>query len=167
MIAVRFSKIVIAAGIALFAFLAGLGNVTDYASNWNFVQHVLAMDTIFPDSTLRWRAITDPRLQALAYGAIIGVEFLTCLAFAAASLAMARALRAPSLEFQRAKNFVAWGVMLGFGLWFIGFMAIGGEWFAMWQSKSWNGQSAAFAFTMVIVAAGIYILLENDGTADR
>lgn len=163
MIAIRLSKIVIAGGLALFALLAALGNVTDYDSNWAFVQHVLAMDTIFPDSKLKWRAITDPTLQALAYWAIIATEFLVFVAFAAAKLAMFRALRRPGRDFRRAKRFAAWGVLLGFALWFIGFMAIGGEWFAMWQSKAWNGQSAAFAFSVTILAAGIYILLDNDG----
>ena len=160
--AIRLSKIVIAFGLALFAFLAGLGNITDYNSNWAFVQHVLAMDTIFPDSKLKWRAVTDPTLQAAAYWAIIAAEFLTALAFAAATIAMIRALKAPKIEFQRAKRFAAWGVAAGFALWFVGFMAIGGEWFAMWQSKAWNGQSAAFAFSVTILVAGIYILLDND-----
>lgn len=167
MIAIRCSKIVIAAGLALFAFLAALGNVTDYGSNWAFVQHVLAMDTVFPESKLKWRAINDPTLQAAAYWLIIAAEFLTFAAFAAAALAMARAWRAPGTEFRRAKRYVGWGVLLGFALWFIGFMAIGGEWFAMWQSKSWNGQSAAFAFYMTILAAGIYILMDNDGEGGR
>ena len=26
---------------------------------------------------------------------------------------------------------------------YFGFMAVGGEWFLMWQSKTWNGQDAA------------------------
>jgi predicted small integral membrane protein len=30
-----------------------------------------------------------------------------------------------------------------FMLWFFMFMVIAGEWFAMWQSKTWNGQAAA------------------------
>ena len=51
-IAIRLSKIVMTGGIGFWAFLVVLGNVTDYDSNWAFVQHVMAMDTIFPDSQL-------------------------------------------------------------------------------------------------------------------
>ncbi len=161
--AVRLSKIVMTGGLALFAFLVTLGNITDPASNWAFVQHVLAMDTVFPDSTLTWRAITDPTVQLAAYVAIILAEALTCLAFAAATWAMAAKFRATKAEFQRAKSLTAIGVLLGFGLWFIGFMGIGGEWFAMWQSAIWNGQTAAFQFYVTILGVGIYVFLDTDG----
>lgn len=56
--------------------------------------------------------------------------------------------------------------MLGFALWFIGFMAIGGEWFTMWQSAIWNGQTAAFQFYVTILGVGIYVFLDTDGEPD-
>jgi len=167
MIAVRLSKIVITGGLAFFAFLVTLGNVTDYDSNWAFVQHVLWMDTIFPDSRLMWRAITDPALQQAAYLAIIVTEGLTCLAFSIATLRMVRSLTASKAAFRRAKSFAAVGVLFGFCLWFIGFMAIGGEWFAMWQSQIWNGQESAFRLSVTILAAGIYIFLDSDGEPEQ
>ena len=41
---------------------------------------------------------------------------------------------------------------MGICLWFVGFIAVGGEWFLMWQSKIWNGQDAAFRmFTMLFL----------------
>ena len=52
-IAIRLSKIVMTGGLGFWALLVTLGNITDYDTNWAFVQHVLAMDTIFPDSTLK------------------------------------------------------------------------------------------------------------------
>jgi predicted small integral membrane protein len=48
----RFSKAIITIAIGLFALLITFGNTTDYYSNYFFVEHVLKMDTIFPDSTL-------------------------------------------------------------------------------------------------------------------
>jgi predicted small integral membrane protein len=162
-IVVRLSKIVMTGGLAFWAFLVTLGNVTDYDSNWRFVQHVLAMDTVFPDSTLTWRAITSPAVQTLAYWAIIATEGLTSLAFLAAAVLMARKLTAGTAAFQRAKSATAIGVALAFALWFIGFMAIGGEWFAMWQSGTWNGQDAAFTFYMTVLAVAVYVFLDTDG----
>lgn len=162
-ISVRLSKVVLAAGIAFFAFLVTLSNIVDYGTNWEFVQHVLEMDTIFPDSTLRSRAVTDPTIQRAAYLAIIVTEGLTCLVFLVAAALMVWNLRAPRDEFIRAKSFVAIGVVLAFGLWFVGFMTIGGEWFAMWQSKVWDGQSAAYRFDLTIVGVAIYIFLDTDG----
>ena len=87
MVIVRLSKIVMIVGLAFWSFLVTLGNVTDYGTNWAYVQHVLSMDTIFPESTLTWRAITDPTIQAIAYWAIIVTEGLACLAFLVAAIA--------------------------------------------------------------------------------
>jgi predicted small integral membrane protein len=167
MMVVRLSKIMMTGGLAVWAFLVTLGNVTDYDSNWAFVQHVLSMDSIFPESSLKWRAITDPTIQRFAYLAIIVTEGLTCLAFLVATWLMARRLDAGKDEFQRATACTAVGVLLGFGLYFVGFMAIGGEWFAMWQSQAWNGQPSAFRFCLAILAVGIYVFLDTDSELER
>ncbi len=162
MVLVRLSKILIAAGLALFCLLVAIGNITDYGSNWRFVQHVLAMDTIFPDSKLTWRAITNPDLQTAAYWGIIAAEALAGIAFAAAAWRMLRALRVPKSAFVAARQTMAVGVTVAFALWFIGFFVIGGEWFAMWQSSMWNGQRTAFMFVIAVMAAGIYVMQDTD-----
>lgn len=46
---------------------------------------------------------------------------------------------------------------MGFLVWFLGFMVVGGEWFAMWQSSTWNGQDAAFKFYMTMLAVLIFV----------
>ena len=46
----------------------------------------------------------------------------------------------------------------GFLVWFTGFMAIGGEWFLMWQSETWNGQDAAFRFYATILLVTLYVI---------
>jgi predicted small integral membrane protein len=49
-------------------------------------------------------------------------------------------------------------------MWMVAFLGVGGEWFLMWQSKTWNGQDAAFRMFTVI---GIVLLLltrpDSDG----
>jgi hypothetical protein len=49
---VRLSKIILCLCLAAFAFLVTFGNITDYGSNFAFVQHVLSMDTTFPGNKL-------------------------------------------------------------------------------------------------------------------
>ena len=66
---------------------------------------------------------------------------------------------APAAAFNRAKRWAVAGLVLGFVTWQVGFMAIGGEWFGMWQSATWNGVSSAFRFHMTIVAVLIYVSL--------
>lgn len=55
-------------------------------------------------------------------------------------------------------------VLAGFVLWFLGFMAIGGEWFLMGQSPHWNGRVSAFRFYMTLLALGIFV---NQGDGER
>jgi len=59
MIAMRAAKIAMVAAIALFASLVAFGNTTDYGTNFAFVQHVLSMDSIFPNSAITYRAIRE------------------------------------------------------------------------------------------------------------
>jgi predicted small integral membrane protein len=44
----RYTKIAMILALAAFAFLTVFNNITDYRSNFNFVQHVLSMDTTLP-----------------------------------------------------------------------------------------------------------------------
>ena len=161
MLALRLTKIGMAGSLAAFAFLVTFNNITDYGSNYGFVQHVLSMDTTFPDSTLRWRAITNPTLWNAGYLLIILGEALTCAAYSIGTVALLRQLRASGATFNRAKQFVFIATGLGFLVWFFGFMVVGGEWFAMWQSKTWNGQEAAFRFYVAIQGAGVFIALDD------
>ncbi|MPZ38685.1 MAG: DUF2165 family protein [Rhizobiales bacterium] len=161
MIVVRAAKIVMVAAIALFATIVVFGNVTDYGTNFAFVQHVLSMDTIFERSTIRYRAIESPALHRVAYALIIAAEALTAVLCWIGTFALARRLRADASTFNRAKAFAVAGLTLGFLLWQVGFMTVGGEWFGMWQSKSWDGVPSAFRFVMVITAVLIFLVLPD------
>ena len=77
MIAIRAAKVATVAAIALFASLVTFGNLTDYNTNFVFVEHVLSMDTIYAFSTIKYRAITDPALHRAAYALIIATEAAT------------------------------------------------------------------------------------------
>ena len=154
------------ASLALFALLVAFGNITDYGSNFAFVQHVLSMDTTFPGNALTWRAIHAPILWHAAYWLIIAGEALTGIAYVIGTAALIGNLRASGAAFNRAKRFVYVATALGFLVWFLGFMVIGGEWFAMWQSKTWNGQEAAFRFYVAVLGVGIFVALDDRDLAD-
>ena len=79
MLITRAAKIAMVAAIAAFATLVAFGNITDYETNFAFVQHVLSMDTVFPRSTITYRAIADPALHRVAYAIIIAAEALTAV----------------------------------------------------------------------------------------
>jgi predicted small integral membrane protein len=170
MIAIRAAKAAAVAAIALFASLVTFGNLTDYGTNFAFVQHVMSMDTIFPWSTIGYRAITNPALQHAAYAVIIAAEGVTALLCWMGAAALVRRLYAEAAAFNRAKGPAVVGLTLGFLLWQVGFMSIGGEWFGMWQSRQWNGVPSAFRFASIIIAVLIFVALpdqELDGKARK
>ena len=161
MIAIRAAKAATVAAIALLASLVTFGNLTDYGTNLAFVQHVLSMDTIFPWSTIGYRAITNPTLQHAAYAIIITAEAATALLCWIGATALVRRLYADADAFNRAKIPAVAGLTLGFLLWQVGFMSIGGEWFGMWQSQQWNGVPSAFRFVITIIAVLIFVALPD------
>ena len=59
MFMIRLSKTSMVLAMALFATLAAFGNITDYASNFAFVQHVFMMDTTTL-AGIMYRAIASP-----------------------------------------------------------------------------------------------------------
>ena len=165
MIAVRIAKIAMVGAIALFATLVSFGNVTDYWTNFAFVQHVLAMDTIFPNSTIAYRAIASPVLHHIAYLIIIAVEVATAMLCWAGAIALWRRLTSDAAAFNAGKSVAIYGLLLGFLLWQVGFMTVGGEWFGMWQSKDWNGIASAFRFVAVIALVLIFVALPDGDLA--
>jgi predicted small integral membrane protein len=155
---VQLCQTVFVALIGLFAALVAYNNLRDPAANLRLVEHVLAMDSVFPDTRLKDRAITAPLAHRVAFWLIVAAEVLTaalCLV-GAAILALAHGTAAP--EFHAAKAVAFAGLAVGFALWFGGFMVIGGQWFASWQSKQWSGRESAFMFYSAIGIAFLALL---------
>ena len=161
MIAARLSKIALTAALALTCTLVVFGNVVDPAINLSFVQHVLSMDTVVPDSGIADRSIRDPALQHAAFYLIVTAEALTALLLWVGVLLMLARLKAPAAHFTGAKTWAIAGLSVGFLVWQAGFLGIGGEWFGMWMSKTWNGQESAFRFAMTVLGVLIYVAMPD------
>ncbi|MBS0251930.1 MAG: DUF2165 domain-containing protein [Proteobacteria bacterium] len=157
MLTTRYAKIIMCLTLGLFCLLVAFNNVTDYETNYVFVQHVLSMDAMPATSALRYRAISEPTLWQVAYAAIITAEALTGILFVAGAAALWRVRRAAAETFNDAKRYVVAASTLAFLIWFFGFMVVGGEWFAMWESPEWNGQQAAFRFYVSVLAVLIFV----------
>lgn len=140
--------------VALYIALVAFGNITDFGTNRDFVRHVLAMDTTFHDPDLMWHAITSPALQDAAYVGIIAWETAAAVVLVVATVLGALGLRRG--DFGRARRTASTGLLMLLVLFGAGFMAVGGEWFAMWQSKNWNGLEAA---ARNIVVAGVALIV--------
>ena len=152
----RATKIALVFGAAIFYTFVVFNNLTDYDSNYQFVRHVLMMDSTFAGNHGMWRAINQPALHTAFYVSIIAWEFATMVLCWWGGIGMLRALRRTAAEFHRAKSVAIAALTLSMMMWLVAFLSVGGEWFLMWQSKSWNGQDAAFRMFAVI---GIVLLL--------
>lgn len=166
MYAIRLSKALTVLAVGLFAALVAFGNITDYGTNFQFVRHVFMMDTIFPDATISYRAINVPIIHHIGYIGIISLETLTAILCLAGGLMLLKNANAAAPLFNQRKKLAVIGLTLGFLTWQVAFMSVGGEWFGMWMSKSWNGVPDAFRFFVTIILVLIY-LIQRDGDLEE
>jgi predicted small integral membrane protein len=71
--ALRVSKAVLVFAIALFYSILVLNNITNYRSNYEFVRHVLMMDSTFSGNHEMWRAVNSPLVHTVFYIGIIAL----------------------------------------------------------------------------------------------
>jgi predicted small integral membrane protein len=161
----RIVKSALVFGVALFYSLVVFNNLTDYGSNLEFVRHTMTMDTTFAGNRGMWRAINSPALHTMFYLFIILLEALTMLLCFWGFVRMMRALRGTPSEFQLSKRVSILALGLSLLKWLIVFLTVGGEWFLMWQSRSWNGQDAAFR--MFTVVGIVLLLVAQPDTAEQ
>jgi predicted small integral membrane protein len=157
----RTAKLLLLAAIGLFYSLVVFGNVTDFDTNYQFVHHVLAMDSIAPGNHLMWRAIPSAGIQIAFYLGIIAWEIATTILLWWGVVRLARALRLSARAFNAAKRVPVMALTLSMLMWLVAFLSVGAEWFQMWQSHTWNGQDPAFRM-FAVVGLVLLILLQPD-----
>lgn len=150
--------------IAMMAILFSLiafDNIIDFQTNWQFVQHVLKMDTI-GETAVKSRAIYNVNFQLFTYYTIIFWEICIALTLWSGTFVMGKHIKSDGISFYHSKKLAYIGLFMIFFLFMLGFIIVGGEWFDMWRSKIWNGQKAAeimISFTLLIL-----LFLKGDGS---
>lgn len=157
LLAIRAAKIAIVAVVAAFFTLVSYTNIVDYNTNYEFVRHVLSMDTTFKSPHLMGRAIVDPALHTAVYWAIIGWEGATALSCWLGAARLGTAWSRPSEHFDRTRAVAVVGLLMGFLLYGFGFLVVASEWFAMWQSTEWNTTATAGMFATILLAALVFV----------
>jgi len=158
----RLAKIALTAASAFFLAIVVLNNLTDYGSNFGFVQHVLSMNSTFPGNRLMWRSIEAPLVHHLFYASLILWETASGTLIGLGAWKLWRARLAPVAQWQSAKGVATIGFTLSLLQWYVAFLTIGGEWFAMWQSKIWNGQDAAFRLFTIMGISLIFLNMRDE-----
>jgi predicted small integral membrane protein len=152
----RAAKLLLLSGIALYYSLVVLNNLTDFGSNYEFVRHVLSMDSTLAGNQPLWRALTSPAAHLAFYVGIIAWEIATAILLWWGAWRLLWALRRGAEAFNAAKRIAVAALTLSMLMWLVAFLTVGGEWFLMWQSHLWNGQEEAFRMFAVV---GVVLLL--------
>jgi predicted small integral membrane protein len=159
----RIAKVLLLAGLALYFTLVVFNNLTDFDSNYQFVRHVLAMDSTFPGNHGMWRSIQGPGMQVAFYVGIIAWEIAIAILMWSGVIDLVRALRKSTASFNLAKRVPILALTLAMLMSLVAFIAVGGEWFLMWQSRIWSGEEVAFRmFVIVGVVLVLQLLPETD-----
>jgi predicted small integral membrane protein len=163
---VRISKCLLLFSVAFFYTLVVFNNTTDYNSNYQFVRHILQMDSTFPGNHGMWRQLDQPAIHTIFYISIILWETVTAILCWWSGIRMLRAVTQTSARFQQAKTLGIIALTLGMLMWFVAFLSVGGEWFLMWQSRTWNGEEAAFRMFVVLGIILLYLTMPEPITTD-
>ena len=161
----RVSKAVLVFAVALFYTILVLDNITDYDSNYQFVRHVLMMDSTFPGNHGMWRAVNSPLVHTVFYISIIAWESVTMLLSWWGGVRLLKSYRADRAQFAAAQNVAVIALTTSLLMWLVAFLDVGGEWFLMWQSQKWNGQEAAFQM-FTIVGVVFLVVVQREQTPD-
>lgn len=153
----RILKIGLSFSASVYMFFVVFNNLFDYDSNYQFVNHIASMGEVFSKQTNAWRAIQSPVLHHIMYLLIIIWEVFVFLLLAIGTFQMLAAIRADGSTFEKAQVKSKSGFVCGVILWFMVFVAVGGEWFLMWQSEKWNGQQNAFFLTISFLLFANYL----------
>ena len=127
-------KIVLVLGLGLFCTLAGINNCLSLQGTYGAVKSAVGMQGTFKVPALMWRAIESPLYIWIAAIGIIACEItagVTCLWGAVRMWAA----RASTAAFNEAKATAIRGMTIAAALFLIGFQAIAGEWFMLWQNR--------------------------------
>lgn len=160
---IRLSKILCVAAMAFFCLLAGLGNASDYWTNFPAATQVFEMKNVFPNTNITYRAITNPTLHHAGYMCIISLEIISGLLMAWGAVALLRLRNSSAALFNKGKRWAVAGLTLGFLTWQVLFMSIGGEWFGMWMFPPFIGiLTTAFHIFITMLAVLIYVVNKDE-----
>src|SRR5579871_4227224 len=160
----RLAKLVLLAGIAFNCTLIVFNNLTDFNSNYEFIRHVLSMDSTFPGNHAMGRALPWPAVHLAFYWTIIAWETVTGVLLWWGLSNLIRVFRRPAAQFNEAKRVAVAALILSLSMWLVAFLDVGGEWFLMWQSRTWNGQEEAFRMFMIVGFVMLVLLLPDTET---
>ena len=161
--------------VSSYYLVVGFDNVTNptnpNASNWGFVQGVLKGDGVPAGSGFEWRFIDATWFHAISYIAIMALEILTGILLLVAGILGLKHAQNPE-HWSRSQKWTFAGGLIGLGIFFFGFIVVGGNWFIMYLNSKWNGLDPAFqnsvmTVSMLVLTTAVMIGSQTSRERDR
>jgi predicted small integral membrane protein len=118
----RVAKVLLVFAVAIFYSFVVLNNTNDYDSNYQFVRHVLMMDSTNAANRAMWRALNSPAWHRTFFVSIIVWEAVTMLLAWWGTARLLVALRHTAAGFQQAKSVAIAALTLGLLMWLVAFL---------------------------------------------
>ena len=139
----RIGKTVLVFGMGLFLSLAALNNSLTLHGTFGAVKSAVDMQGTFKVPVLMWRAFENPLYIWMAAIGIIAFEAVAGVVCLLGAFRMWSA-RASAAAFGAAKSTALAGRSIACTLYLVGFQAIAGEWFMLWQNREAHTLDEAF-----------------------
>ncbi|WP_275949887.1 DUF2165 family protein [Pseudomonas glycinae] len=159
---IRYSKVCLMAYISFFGLLVMYSNLTDYASNYEYVGHILSMDTTQINENIRYRAIESPMMHHRIYWFIITMESIYTAYCLVGTYHLYRSINDSAAEFHEAKKYSITGLLIAIFIYYVCLQSIGVEWFDMDTSQAWSAKDWARHIVDFILPVLIFITLKNE-----
>jgi len=90
------------------------------------------------------------------------MEMLMAVCCLKGSRMLFKNVKSAGIIFNASKKWAVAGIIIGIIIWFLGFEVIGGEWFGMWQSTTWNGLASAERIVGFLLLVLILLHLKDE-----
>jgi predicted small integral membrane protein len=157
---IRYSKVILMAFFSFFGLLVMFSNFTDYTSNYEYVGHILSMDTTRENANISYRAITSPIIHHRIYWIIITLEVMYTAYCLMGTYQLFKNLHAPAAVFHEAKKLAIIGLLIAIFIYYICLQVVGVEWFNMDESPLWNAKDWARHIVDFIFPLLIYLVIK-------
>ncbi|MCP1499745.1 putative small integral membrane protein [Pseudomonas migulae] len=156
---IKISKATLMLFISFFGLLMLYSNFTDYPTNYEYIAHILSMDTTREGARYSYRAVTSPMAHHRIYWLIITLEVLFTVFCMVGTYHLYKNINTSTKKFHEAKKFAIIGLMIAVFIYYVCFQIIGAEWFNMDESPYWNYKDWARHIVDFIIPLLIYLTL--------
>ena len=156
---IRISKATLMLFISFFGFLMLFSNFTDYPTNYNYIAHILSMDTTREAEKYSYRAITSPMAHHRVYWLIITLEVLFTAFCMMGTYQLFKNINTSAKKFHEAKKHALVGLLIAVFIYYVCFQVVGVEWFNMDESQQWNYKDWARHIVDFIMPLMIYVAI--------